>query len=32
MEVRYFYDAVERNIEAEKELQRSIGELYRFQL
>ena len=32
MEVRYFYDAVARNIEAEKELQRSIGELYRFQL
>ena len=32
VEVRYFYEAVVRSLEAEKELYRSISELYKFQL
>jgi outer membrane protein, heavy metal efflux system len=32
METRYFYDAVNRSLEAEKELQTAISRLYKFQL
>jgi hypothetical protein len=32
METRYFYDAINRSLEAEKELQLSIARLLKFQL
>jgi cobalt-zinc-cadmium efflux system outer membrane protein len=32
MEVRYFYDAIVKSLEAERSLQKSVGRLYKFQL
>ncbi|QLH33490.1 MAG: TolC family protein [Cyclobacteriaceae bacterium] len=32
MEVRYFYDAIDKSLEAERELQTTISKLYKFQL
>lgn len=32
MEVRYFYDAIERMLEAKKALHEQIAELYKFEL
>jgi outer membrane protein, heavy metal efflux system len=32
MEIRYFYDAIVRSLEAEKALHEQIAELYKFEL